>query len=97
MRNIQVIEPAENCKYEIYAATDEEFALFFPDGADIEFIEDFIKRVGKHKAGAIGGELWKRPVEKANAQGIHGTLFYQLKKMKKEYYPNKRFSDDRNG
>ena len=96
MKNIQVIEPAVNCKYEIYAATDEEFALIFPDGADIEFIEDFIRRVGKQKSRVIANELWKRPVEKADAQGIHGTLFYQLRKMKKEYYPNKRFSDDRN-
>jgi hypothetical protein len=31
-------------------------------------------------------------VRKPHAQGIHGTLFYQLD-YKKEYYPSKRESD----
>jgi hypothetical protein len=97
MKNIQIIEPAANCKYEIYAATDEEFELIFPNGADIEFIEDCLRRLGNKKLSEISDILWTRPIIKTDVHGIHGTLFYQLKKMKKEYYPNKRFSDDKYG
>ncbi len=96
MKNIQIIEPSTNCKYEIYAATDDEFDLIFPNGADIEFIEDFLKRVGNRKLIEITKNIWARPIEKQAVQGIHGTLFYQMRKLKRGYYPNKRFSDDNN-
>jgi len=36
--------------------------------------------------------LWKRLVNKGEAQGIHGTLFYQLL-HKKRYYPTKKESE----
>jgi hypothetical protein len=96
MKNIQVIEPAANCKYEIYSATDEEFDLIFPNGADIEFIEDCVRRLGNKKLSGVMELIWARPVKKVDVIGIHGTLFYQLRKLKKAYYPNKRFSDDPN-
>ena len=35
MKNIQVIDGAENCVYDIFSATDEEFALIFEAGADV--------------------------------------------------------------
>lgn len=94
MKNIQVIDGADNTAYNIYETTDEAFSLIFPDGADIEFVEDFIKRVGKARAGAILSPLWDRRLNKPDVNGIHGTLFYELKKQKKRYYPNKKFSDD---
>jgi hypothetical protein len=94
VKNIQVIDGAINAAYNIYAATDEQFALIFPDGADIEFIEDFIERVGEDAAGKILAPLWGRRINKADVVGIHGTLFYELRDIKKHYYPNKRFSDD---
>jgi hypothetical protein len=97
MKNIQVIDSADNSKYNVYAATDIEFEEIFPNGADIEFIEDLVRRLGNRKAGEITNELWKRPIRKIDVNGIHGTLFYQLKKSKKKYYPNKRFDDDKYG
>jgi hypothetical protein len=97
MKNIQVIDKAVNCKYLVFAATDSEFEIIFPNGADIEFIEDFIKRVKSKKAAEITQELWNRPVKKTDIVGIHGTLFYQLKKEKKKFYTNKRFTDDKFG
>jgi hypothetical protein len=97
MKNIQVIDSANNCKYNIYSATEEEFFLIFPNGADIEFIEDFIKRVRTKTAREVTENMWKRPVPKEEVQGIHGTLFYALKKEKKAFYPKKRFSDDKYG
>jgi hypothetical protein len=40
MKNIQVIDGAENCVYDIFAATDEEFSLIFPRGQDVAFIDE---------------------------------------------------------
>lgn len=45
MKNIQVIDGAVNCVYDIFAATDEEFALIFPDGQDIAFVDEVYERV----------------------------------------------------
>ena len=92
MKNIQVIDDAKNCTYSLFAATDEEFDAIFPDGIDIEFAEDFFERVGENRGVEITREIWKRPVKKCTAQGIHGTLFYQ-QQYKKRYYPSKKESE----
>src|SRR5262249_53553929 len=92
-KNVQIIDGAMNCTYHIYAFTDEEFALIFPEeGQDIEFIEDVWKRLSKKQWKRAFSGAWTRPVRKPDAQGIHGTLFYQLD-YKKKYYPSKRESD----
>ena len=44
MKNIQVIDGAVNCVYDIFSATDEEFALIFPNGQDIAFIDEVYGR-----------------------------------------------------
>jgi hypothetical protein len=89
MKNIQVIDGALNCAYDIFAATEEEFALIFRSGADVEFISDFFSRAGEDTAGAVTSSLWKRRMDKKAISGIHGTLFYQLD-FKKKYYPTKK-------
>jgi hypothetical protein len=94
MKNIQVIDGAINTAYNIYAATDEQFEEIFPNGADIEFIEDLIERVGEKRAGELVSPLWPRLLKKHEVVGIHGTLFYELRDEKRGLYPNKRFSDD---
>ena len=38
MKNIQVIDEAVNCVYDIFAATEEEFEAIFPDDQNIAFI-----------------------------------------------------------
>lgn len=48
-KNIQVIDGADNCHYPIYSIEEEYFNLIFPNGQDIEFIDDFYKRIGKSK------------------------------------------------
>jgi hypothetical protein len=41
MKNIQVIDGADNCTFSIFQATDEEFAAIFPQsGQDIQLSED---------------------------------------------------------
>lgn len=94
MKHIQVIDGADNCTYDIYAATDEEFNSIFPAGTDIEFIEDFVSRVGEDAADDLLKCIWKRRVNKKEVQGIHGTLFYDLS-FKKRYYPTKKESEMR--
>jgi hypothetical protein len=64
----------------IFAATDEEFEAIFPAGADVEFAEDFFKRVGEEKGTQTTVELWKRPVSKKDVRGIHGTRYYPTKR-----------------
>jgi hypothetical protein len=92
LKNIQVIDGADNSTYSIFAATEEEFEIIFPVGTDIEFIEDFVDRVGEEIGIRVTTELWKRPVAKKVVQGIHGTLFYQLT-HKRQYYPTKKESE----
>ncbi len=79
MMNVQVIDGAMNCTYSSYAFTDDEFAkMFHAPGQDIEFIDDAEERLGAEELGKILGLVWERPVRKSEAQGIHGTLFYEL-------------------
>jgi hypothetical protein len=90
MKNIQVIDEAVNTAYAIYAATEEEFARIFPgEDQDIEFVEDFIERVGEMVADETLGSLWGRCIDKKAVLGIHGTLFYGLIE-KRKFYENKR-------
>lgn len=89
MKNVQIIDGAMNCTYSVFSFTDEEFLVIFPDpGQDIEFIEDAIQRVGEDRLGEVLGPVWSRILNKAQIQGIHGTLFYELE-FKKGYYPTK--------
>lgn len=88
-KNIQVIDGADNCTYSIFSAAPEDFSKIFPEGRDVEFINDFISRVGDDAANIIANRLWSMPVEKKGVIGIHGTLFYELD-LKREFYPTKK-------
>jgi hypothetical protein len=92
MKNIQVIDNAENCLFPVYAATDEEFSQIFPEENDIEFIENFFNRVGESIAIAIMNEIWKRPMDKKIIVGLHGTIYYGLESRKK-YFPTNKESE----
>ncbi len=92
MKNIQVIDSAVNCTYDIFAATEEEFSQIFLGDTDIEFNTDVYKRLGEEKSARIFGKIWSRKVDKKSVNGIHGTIFYGLDN-KKEFYPTKKDSD----
>ncbi|MFT3988293.1 hypothetical protein [Aestuariivirga sp.] len=94
MKNILVIDGADNCAYDIFAASEQLFSVIFPgEGQDIAFIDEvFDDAPSVDDMEKMMEDLWKRPVKKASVQGIHGTLFYQLE-FKKPYYPNRRDSD----
>ncbi|MBH0239190.1 hypothetical protein [Methylobrevis albus] len=76
MKKIQIIDGAVNATFSLFQATDDEHAAIFPDGRDMELIEDLIARLGDADAGRVLGALWCRPVLKRDALGIHGTLFF---------------------
>jgi len=93
MRNIQVIDGANNCTYSIFQVSDEIFKIVFPkEGQDIEFNTDLSARLSEDDRELLNQELWKSLLDKVNAMGIHGTLFYDLD-SKKKYYPEKRDSE----
>ena len=89
MKNIQVIDGADNCVYDVFAATDKEFALIFPAGQDIAFIDEVFSRADNASLKKAFSKIWTRLMRKSEVQGIHGILFYQLE-GKKIYYPTRR-------
>ena len=92
MKNILVIDAAENCSYSVFQATEDEFKEIFPgSGQDIEYAEDLIRRIGD-RAAELLAPIWERPVAKKNAMGIHGTLFYEMV-YRKRFYRSKREAD----
>lgn len=89
MKNVQVIDGAENCTYSLFAVTERDFALLFPDRQDVAFIDEILSRMQADRAEVVLAKLWSRPVLKSAARGIHGTLFYELN-VKKRYYPTRK-------
>lgn len=95
MKNIQVIDDAANCVYDIFSATDDEFALIFPRGTDIAFIDEVFAREDETRLLQAFSEIWKRRKPKREALGIHGVLFYG-NEDKKEFYPDRTDEGARN-
>ncbi|WP_341992485.1 hypothetical protein [Azorhizobium sp. AG788] len=89
MKNIQIIDGAANATFSLFQATEKEFDAIFPDGRDIELVEDLIDRLGKETAGLVLGSLWNRPILKRDALGIHGTLFYDNQRRRDHIPPSK--------
>ena len=77
MKNIQVIDGADNATFSVFRATEEEFDYIFPKpGQDIELVEDFIARHHPDHSAKVLNNLWFRPIHKTKVNGIDGTLFY---------------------
>ena len=89
LKNIQVIDGAENCVYDIFQATEDEFSLIFPENTNVAFSSDVWAREDQTSLGKAFKNIWSRPIRKPDVIGIHGTLFYNLEN-KKQYYPTLR-------
>jgi hypothetical protein len=89
LKNIQVIDSAKNSVYDVFSATDEEFALIFPAGQDVAFIDEVMARGPTKELDDAFTRIWKRRIAKRETMGIHGLLFYGLE-SKKQYYPTRR-------
>ena len=95
MKNIQVIDGAVNCVYDIFAATEEEFSLIFRPGTDVAFTNEVYDSGSATLLDSAFEKIWQRRVKKADAQGIHGLLFYELD-TKQVFYPTRTDEDARN-
>lgn len=89
MKNILIIDGARNATFSVFQANDEEFAKLFPNGEEIEVIEDVIKRTGEGVADAIFARVWERPILKSETHGIHATLIYD-DPSRRDYLPPSR-------
>lgn len=76
MKNVQIIDGADNATFSVFQATEAEFTTIFPEGRDMELIEDLVERLGNDQAGRVLTPIWDRPILKHEAVGLHGTLFY---------------------
>lgn len=89
MKNIQVIDGAINCVYDVFAATDEEFSLIFLEEQDVAFIDEVYERGSAETLDKTFKNIWGRRISKREVQGIHGLLFFALAE-KKVYYPSRK-------
>lgn len=93
MKNIQIIDGADNAGYWVYQINDAQFKIIFPKkNQNIEFSGDLFKRLGDKAISKFLTDLWGAKMEKSSVIGIHGTLFYELE-WKKKYYPTKNEDD----
>ena len=89
-----MIDGAANATFSVFQVTNDEFSLIFPSpGQDMEIVEDFIGRLGKKAAGMILEPIWERPILKRDANGIHGTLFYDNNNRREHFPATKREVD----
>ncbi len=95
MKNIQIIDGALNCVYDIFEASDDQFNLIFPEGTDIAFIDEVYERENEADLDLAFNEIWERRIPKKSAMGIHGVIFYE-NDHKKEYYPGRKDEEARN-
>ncbi len=51
MKNIQIIDGADNATFSVFQATEEEFDVIFPAGRDMDMAEDLIDQLGEEAAG----------------------------------------------
>ena len=91
MKNIQIIDGARNCVYDIFAAAEEDFALLFPNGTNVAFIEEIYSNspIDVSKLDELFKRIWLKPIKKSDAYGINGIIFYEMD-YKKLYYPTRK-------
>ena len=89
MKNIMVIDGAENSVYDVFSVSDDDFALIFPGGTDIAFTEDVERRTDAEAVFEALTRAWPHRIPKREAMGIHGIVFYGLD-VKRKYYPTLR-------
>ena len=95
MKNIQIIDGADNATFSIFQATPEESGTIFPQrGQDLEVVDNYFARVGEAEAHLVLCAIWERPIHKPDFQGLHGTLFYDYAE-KAKYLPQPKRELDR--
>ncbi|MCB1509680.1 MAG: hypothetical protein KDJ36_02160 [Hyphomicrobiaceae bacterium] len=90
MKNVQIIDGADNCTFSIFQATDAEFALLFPEPEqDVQFSDDLEVLPDPTEVTKALTNVWSRPIRKQDAMGIHGTIFFGLNHYR-DVFPGKQ-------
>lgn len=90
MKNVQIIDRADNCTYSIFQFTDDQFAMIFNSaGQDIVFAEEMEDYLSDQQIVLAFAGVWNRPVQKSEIMGLHGTIFYGFED-RKIYFPASR-------
>ena len=76
MKNIEIVGTADDAASELFAATEEEFAVFFRPGENIAFLERLARHVPKVQLYATLARVLARPVVPGPGIATHGVLFY---------------------
>lgn len=91
MKNIQIIDGAENATFSIYQATEDEFAAIFPlKNQDVQFNDEIPDTI---EASSALKSIWTRPVIKQRVCGIHGTIYYGFPERKEYFTQSRRWVD----
>ena len=94
MKNIQVIDEAINCTYDIFGITDADHQLIFENDTDVEFEDDLFDRIDGTVLKDIFKRMWSNRMTKSSINGIHGTIFFgEWCEEKKPFYPTKKESE----
>jgi hypothetical protein len=92
MKNFLVIDGAENSTHDVFGVNEKLFAIVFPDGTDISFLDEVVERVkmlGLDEE-KFFGELYANQLDKKNIQGLHGILHSTGSYCRKKYYPTRK-------
>jgi hypothetical protein len=95
MKNFMVVDGALNSTFDVFGTDEATFAVVFPDGADISFLDEVTKRVkdlGLDEA-EFFGRLYSNRREKNGIRGLHGTLHSTGTPSDKGHFPTRRESD----
>jgi hypothetical protein len=77
VKNIKIVSSADAAEQELFAATDDEFALFFRPGENFAFLDKVSRHVPKVQLYAALSRVLARPVVPAPGIVTHGVLFYE--------------------
>lgn len=91
MKNVQVIDGATNCTYEIFQINEEDFKVIFPNNdQEIQFADELDFKDARVRNAL--DRMWQNRIDRRTVVGIHGTLFYQLEE-KKIYFPTRKWAE----
>ncbi len=94
MKNVQIIDGAENCTFSVFEFTDQQFSIIFSTkGQDLAFAEELETRLSAAQLVIAFEGVWNRPADKQQIQGLHGTIFYGFSEKRHVFPATRRECD----
>ncbi|MFD1156215.1 hypothetical protein [Undibacterium aquatile] len=78
MKNIQIIDGADNSVFDIFAAAEEEFSLIFADGHDVAFIDELMASGPESELDDAFNRIWTRRIPHARCNGYPRHSFFRV-------------------